>query len=101
MSKQASSYMCFCFFYSTWNKLVSLLFSQMKLGQLLDFYFYLCLSEYTSHFSVGKGKQMGVDNKGEMTVLEVFDMQQSNCSQSSDGRCIAEKQLHIKYMFSL
>lgn len=48
----------------------------------------------------GGRSRWDVDNRGEITVLKVFDMQNSNCSQSSGARCSTEKQLHINiYIF--
>lgn len=78
-------------------------FFQMKVGQLLYFYFYFCLQAFIwANIPItlvwGRGSRWDVDNRGEMTVLEVFDMQQTLPSPQMGA---AEKQLHIKYMFSL
>lgn len=40
---------------------------------------------------MGKRSRWNVYNRGKISVLKVFDMQNSNCSQSSGARCSTEK----------
>ena len=81
---------------------VSLLFSQIKCGPSIRIFFVFKAFIWAKILVTsvwGERSRWGVDNRGEITVLEVFDMQNSNCSQSSGARCSTEEQLHINVYF--
>lgn len=93
----------FPFFHLTQNKLRDLCisyFSQIKCGPSIRilFVFRLLFEWIYQSFQYGERSRWNVYNRGKISVLKVFDVQNSNCSQSSGARCSTEK-LHINIIF--
>ena len=87
MSKQATSIMYFF-----------LLFNMEQAKGFVSLLFFLKCGPSIRILGWGESGR-DVDNSRDLTVLDVFDMQKSNCSQSSGGRYITEKHLHINMYF--